>query len=109
MRRISAGRDELLAIGDNPATDREGARRMGVICVLVGSDPGAHFQNLAEMVGSSQPPKGSEGVPGGRLRRPEFLAIVAPVPSEPRNRTLMAAGEGNSASTASHRCHRGAR
>ena len=73
MRRISAGRDELLAIGDNPATDREGARRMGVICVLVGSDPGAHFQNLAEMVGSSQPPKGSEGVPGGRLRRPEFF------------------------------------
>lgn len=69
MRRISAGRDELLAIGDNPATDREGARRMGVVCVLVGRDPGAHFQNLAEMVRSSQPPRGSEAAPDGRLRR----------------------------------------
>jgi ribonucleotide monophosphatase NagD (HAD superfamily) len=73
MRRISAGRDELLAIGDNPATDREGARRMGVVCVLVGSDPGAHFQDLAEMVRSSQPPRQSETVPGGHPRRPEFL------------------------------------
>jgi HAD superfamily hydrolase (TIGR01450 family) len=72
MRRISAGPDALLAIGDNPATDQEGARRMALPCVLVGSDPGAHFQSLAEMMHSRRPPSGSDAVPRRRRRRPEF-------------------------------------
>jgi HAD superfamily hydrolase (TIGR01450 family) len=79
MRRISARQDELLAIGDNAATDREGAQRMGFPCVLVGHDPGAHFQSLAEMMHSRRrPPRGLEPVPGGSLHRPEFLGDTGP-------------------------------
>jgi hypothetical protein len=37
MLAISATKDELLAIGDNPATDEERARRMEIPCALVGS------------------------------------------------------------------------
>jgi len=55
MRRISARQDELLAIGDNPSTDREGAQRMGLPYALVGPDPDAHFQSLAEMMRSRRP------------------------------------------------------
>jgi HAD superfamily hydrolase (TIGR01450 family) len=73
MRRLSAGQDEILAIGDNPATDQEGARRMALPCVLVGSGPGAHFQSLAELMRSRGPPAASEAVPRGRLPGPEFL------------------------------------
>jgi ribonucleotide monophosphatase NagD (HAD superfamily) len=65
--------DEILAIGDNPATDQEGARRMALPCVLVGSGPGAHFQSLAELMRSRGPPAASEAVPRGRLPGPEFL------------------------------------
>ena len=50
--RISAGQDEFLAVGDNPWTDREGAQRMGLPYVLVGHDPCAHFQSLAQMMRS---------------------------------------------------------
>jgi HAD superfamily hydrolase (TIGR01450 family) len=56
MLRISATKDELLAIGDNPTTDEEGARRMDIRCVLVGSQPGAHFKSLAAMMRSSRAP-----------------------------------------------------
>jgi HAD superfamily hydrolase (TIGR01450 family) len=52
MLRICATKDELLAVGDNPATDQEGARRMDIPCVLVGSQPGAHFKSLAAMMRS---------------------------------------------------------
>jgi HAD superfamily hydrolase (TIGR01450 family) len=72
MRRISAGPDALLAIGDNPATDQEGARRMALPCVLVGSDPGAHFQSLAQLMHSRRPPRGSDPVSRSRPREPEF-------------------------------------
>ena len=72
MRRISVRQDEVLAIGDNPATDREGAQRMGFPYALVGPDPGAHFQSLAEMMHSRRPPEGSEPRSSDRLRRLEF-------------------------------------
>jgi len=72
MRRISVRQDEVLAIGDNPATDREGAQRMGFPYALVGPDPGAHFQSLAEMMHSRRPPEGSEPRSNDRLRRLEF-------------------------------------
>jgi hypothetical protein len=60
-------------IGDNPATDQEGAQRMALPCVLVGSGPGAHFQSLAELMRSRGPPAASEAVPRGRLAAREFL------------------------------------
>jgi HAD superfamily hydrolase (TIGR01450 family) len=78
MRRISAGQDELLAIGDNPATDQEGARGMALACLLVGADPRAHFRNLAELMQSRRRPRGSEPVRGGRLRRREFHGDPGP-------------------------------
>ena len=58
--RISAGQDEFLAVGDNPWTDREGAQRMGLPYVLVGHDPCAHFQSLAQMMRSRRLPRGPE-------------------------------------------------
>jgi hypothetical protein len=77
MGRISASQGELLAIGDNPATDQEGARRMALACLLVGGDPRAHFQSLAELMQSRRPPRGSEA--GGRhLRRREFHGDPSP-------------------------------
>jgi HAD superfamily hydrolase (TIGR01450 family) len=72
MRRISAGQGELLAIGDNPATDREGAQRMGLAYALVGSGPDALFQSLAEMMRSREPPQGSKPPAVHGLRRLEF-------------------------------------
>lgn len=56
MSRISVPAEEILAIGDNPATDGEGARRMGIDCVLVGPSAGAHFADLAAMVRSEHAP-----------------------------------------------------
>src|SRR5215467_4754584 len=58
--RIPAGQDEFLAVGDNPWTDREGAQRMGLPYVLVGHDPCAHFQSLAQMMRSRRLPRGPE-------------------------------------------------
>jgi HAD superfamily hydrolase (TIGR01450 family) len=72
MRRISARQGELLAIGDNPATDREGAQRMGLAYALVGPGPDAHFQSLAEMIRSRRPPQGPEPPASDGLRRLEF-------------------------------------
>ena len=56
MRRISAVGEELLAIGDNPATDGEGARRMGIGCILVGPSAEAQFTGLAAMLQSQEAP-----------------------------------------------------
>jgi HAD superfamily hydrolase (TIGR01450 family) len=83
MQRISAARDECIAIGDNPATDREGARSVALPCLLVGSDPAAHFQNLAELMRSRGLPPGS--ALGGRLRRAELTPVSTL--SGARNRT----------------------
>jgi hypothetical protein len=66
MQRFSAARDECIAIGDNPATDLEGAQGMSLPCLLVGSDPGAHFQDLAGLMQSHGPPFGT----GPCSRRP---------------------------------------
>src|SRR5262249_28117642 len=37
-------------IGDNPLTDGEGARRLGMPCVLIGRSACAHFATLALML-----------------------------------------------------------
>ena len=56
MRRLAGVPEELLAIGDNPATDGEGARRLGIACVLVGNCAGARFGSLTAMLRSRQAP-----------------------------------------------------
>jgi len=56
MQRISALGRDLLAIGDNPATDGEGARRMGIPCILVGPSAEAQFSGLAAMLQSREAP-----------------------------------------------------
>jgi HAD superfamily hydrolase (TIGR01450 family) len=57
MCRISAVAEELLAIGDNPTTDGEGARRMGIGCILVGPSAGAQFTGLAAMMQCQDAPR----------------------------------------------------
>ena len=54
------------------AIHRPGAQRMGFPYALVGPDPGAHFQSLAEVMHSRRPPEGSEPRSNDRLRRLEF-------------------------------------
>ena len=56
MKRFSAEASELLAIGDNPLTDAEGARRMGITCILVGADKEAQFDGLMSMIKSRELP-----------------------------------------------------
>jgi HAD superfamily hydrolase (TIGR01450 family) len=77
MQRLSAGPNECIAIGDNPATDREGARNMALPCLLVGSHGDAHFQDLAALMRSRGLPRGSGPVSGDRLRRREFDVVSA--------------------------------
>lgn len=67
MSRISAAAEDMLAIGDNPATDGEGARRMGIDCVLVGPSAEAHFADLGAMLRSRHAPWSA----AGRKRRRE--------------------------------------
>jgi HAD superfamily hydrolase (TIGR01450 family) len=55
-KRMAADPDELLAIGDNPVTDREGARRMGIKCVLIGPAAEAQFRDLMAMMDGSEVP-----------------------------------------------------
>jgi HAD superfamily hydrolase (TIGR01450 family) len=50
LRRLAISVDELLAIGDNPATDGEGARRLGIRCVLVGPRDGMDYSGLGDML-----------------------------------------------------------
>jgi HAD superfamily hydrolase (TIGR01450 family) len=78
LRRISAEPNECIAIGDNPATDREGAWSMAVPCLLVGSHGDAHFQDLSELMRSVGLPRGSAPVSSGHLRRREFDVVSAP-------------------------------
>ena len=41
LRCIGARPEDTVVVGDNPLTDAEGAARLGMACVLVGSGPGA--------------------------------------------------------------------
>ncbi len=54
MNRIAAAAEDLVAIGDNPATDGEGARRMGIACILVGPGDGSQYKSLVALI-RSQP------------------------------------------------------
>lgn len=55
MRRIGTAPSETLVIGDNPLTDKRGASRLGLKCVLVGQSPGAHAAGLAELLAEPMP------------------------------------------------------
>lgn len=57
MKRISSAINELIAIGDNPVTDGQGARQLGIHCVLVGKNSGAQFGSLSAMLGSQRAPQ----------------------------------------------------
>jgi HAD superfamily hydrolase (TIGR01450 family) len=52
MRRLGMRSDEIVVIGDNPATDALGAVRAGMRYLLVGGDPNADAANLAELLRS---------------------------------------------------------
>src|SRR5262249_55173460 len=52
LRHVPAHPRAFLAIGDNPKTDGEGARRLGIPCVLIGRWAGADFASLALLLES---------------------------------------------------------
>jgi len=64
LRRVLVRPHACLAIGDNPLTDGEGARRLGMPCVLIGRSACAHFATLALMLESERLPA---QVPADRL------------------------------------------
>lgn len=54
LARIGLDPGAILAIGDNPATDGEGARRMGLDCALIGAAPGAESRDLVDLLASER-------------------------------------------------------
>jgi len=54
LRHVPADPRALLAIGDNPKTDGEGARRFGIPYVLIGRGAGADFATLAHLLESER-------------------------------------------------------
>lgn len=63
LTRIGLGPDAILAIGDNPATDGEGARRMGLDWVLIGAAPEAESRDLLALLSSRPPIRKSARLP----------------------------------------------
>lgn len=59
LRRLDARPEDTVVVGDNPLTDAEGARRLGMACVLVGQAPGAVAPSVAGLfaaaVGPAEP------------------------------------------------------
>jgi 4-nitrophenyl phosphatase len=47
LRCLGARPEDTVVVGDNPLTDAEGARRLGMACVLVGQAPGAVAASVA--------------------------------------------------------------
>ena len=54
LARIGLEAGAVLAIGDNPATDGEGARRMGLDCALIGAAPGAESRDLLALLATER-------------------------------------------------------
>ncbi|MGE3651366.1 MAG: HAD-IIA family hydrolase [Reyranellaceae bacterium] len=50
LARLGLEAASILAIGGNPATDGEGARRMGMDCAIVGPSHATHGQDLAALL-----------------------------------------------------------
>ena len=50
LRRLGSARENTIVGGDNPSTDQEGARRLGLRCVIVSADRKNLLPNLADLV-----------------------------------------------------------
>src|SRR5262249_28458014 len=62
LQHVSTDPSALLAIGDNAKPDGEGARRLGIPCVLIGRCAGADFASLALLLESERlPPQAASG------------------------------------------------
>lgn len=53
LRRLGSAPKNTIVVGDNPLTDREGARRMGLRCVMVSADRGNRLPNLTDLVATN--------------------------------------------------------
>lgn len=54
LARLGVDAGSVLAIGDNPATDGAGARRMGIDCAIIGPSPDARARDLAALLGAQR-------------------------------------------------------
>jgi 4-nitrophenyl phosphatase len=50
LRRLGAAPEDTIVVGDNPLTDQEGARRLGLRCVIISTDRKTCLPNLADLV-----------------------------------------------------------
>jgi 4-nitrophenyl phosphatase len=50
LRRLGSVPENTVVVGDNPLTDREGARRLGLRCVIVSADRENLLPNLTDLV-----------------------------------------------------------
>jgi HAD superfamily hydrolase (TIGR01450 family) len=50
IRRLGSLPEHTIVVGDNPLTDQEGARRLGLRCIIVSSDKKNLLPNLADLV-----------------------------------------------------------
>jgi ribonucleotide monophosphatase NagD (HAD superfamily) len=50
LRRLDSVAENTVVVGDNPLTDREGARRLGLRCVIVSADRKDLLPNLTDLV-----------------------------------------------------------
>lgn len=50
LDRLGPGTAPILAIGDNPVTDGEGARRMGFDCAIIGPSRGSRGRDLSALL-----------------------------------------------------------
>ncbi|MDP9900938.1 HAD-IIA family hydrolase [Variovorax ginsengisoli] len=60
LHRLNARAEDTVVVGDNPLTDAEGAQRLGMACVLVGTAPGAVAPSVAGLFAA---PAGSAEAP----------------------------------------------
>lgn len=50
LRRLGSTPEDTIVVGDNPLTDREGARRLGLRCVIISTERMNPLPNLADLV-----------------------------------------------------------
>jgi 4-nitrophenyl phosphatase len=50
LRRLESAPEKTVVVGDNPSTDQEGARRLGLRCIIVSADRGNRLPNLTELM-----------------------------------------------------------
>jgi 4-nitrophenyl phosphatase len=67
LRCLGARAEDTVVVGDNPLTDAEGAARLGMACVLVGSASGAAAPSVAGLLAPAPLVQAEEAVPQYRL------------------------------------------